>query len=78
MPVEKYRDLLQQPEGFGAFYRLHSARLLRFFARRVYDSQVAFDLTAESFAQAFLSRHRFRGRDEQQAGLDPTAALTLA
>ena len=68
MAGPKYRELLQRPEGFEAFYRLHSAALLRYFARRVYDPQVAFDLTAETFAQAFLSRHRFRGHDDQQAG----------
>lgn len=65
--TDSYRDILMRPEGFDAFYRAHNDDLLKFFARRVYDPQVAFDLTAETFAQALLSRHRFRGREEAQA-----------
>lgn len=36
--------------------------LLRFFARRVIDLQVATDLTSETFAAALSSRRRFRGK----------------
>ena len=47
-------------EQFVAFYDRHAPGLLAFFGRRTYDSQVAADLTAETFAQAFASRTRFR------------------
>ncbi len=47
------------PEEFVAFYDRHARRLLSFFARRTYDSQVAADLTAETFAQAFAGRSGF-------------------
>jgi RNA polymerase sigma factor (sigma-70 family) len=47
------------PEQFVAFYDRHVAGLLAFFGRRTYDSQVAADLTAETFAQAFAARKRF-------------------
>ena len=52
---------------FADFYRDHVEALLGFFARRVYDPQVALDLAAETFAQAFISRDRFRGSTEEQA-----------
>ena len=58
---------LREPESFGRFYESHSEGVLRFFARRVYDAQTAMDLTAETFAQAFLSRNRFRRGGEQEA-----------
>ena len=48
------------PEQFVAFYDRHAAGLLAFFGRRTYDAQVAADLTAETFAQAFAARLRFR------------------
>ena len=47
------------PEQFVAFYDRHVAGLLAFFGRRTYDSQVAADLTAETFAQVFAARKRF-------------------
>ena len=47
-------------DAFAAFYRRHENTLLRYFARQIYDPQLALDLTAESFAQAFMGRARFR------------------
>jgi RNA polymerase sigma-70 factor (ECF subfamily) len=55
---------LEQPEAFVAFYREHSQALLAFFARRTLDAEVAADLTAETFAEAYASRARFRERGE--------------
>jgi RNA polymerase sigma-70 factor (ECF subfamily) len=48
------------PEQFVTLYDRHASGLLAFFGRRTYDSQVAADLTAETFAQAFAARKRFR------------------
>lgn len=61
------RRSVREPELFADFYRDHVEALLGFFARRVYDPQVALDLAAETFAQAFISRDRFRGSTEEQA-----------
>lgn len=56
-----------QPSEFAAFYSAHSRRLLAFFARRTFDVEVARDLTAETFAQAFEHRRRFRGSSDAEA-----------
>lgn len=49
-----------EPEAFGAFYRRHVADVLAFFYRRTDDSQLAFDLTAETFARALEHAGSFR------------------
>ncbi|NLT06646.1 MAG: sigma-70 family RNA polymerase sigma factor [Solirubrobacterales bacterium] len=54
-------------ESFPDFYRRHSGALFVFFARRVIDVEVARDLTAETFAQAFEHRHRRHGRRDPDA-----------
>jgi RNA polymerase sigma-70 factor, ECF subfamily len=56
-----------QPSEFTAFYSAHSRRLLAFFVRRTFDVEVARDLTAETFAEAFEHRRRFRGSSEAEA-----------
>jgi RNA polymerase sigma-70 factor (ECF subfamily) len=48
-------------ELFVAFYDRHARGLLSYFIRRTYEAQVAADLTAETFAQAFAGRARFNG-----------------
>jgi RNA polymerase sigma factor (sigma-70 family) len=48
-------------------YGATAERLLRFFARRVLDAQVSVDLVAETFAQAYASRRRFRGESDAEA-----------
>jgi RNA polymerase sigma factor (sigma-70 family) len=51
-----------EPEAFGAFYERHAEVLLRYFAKRTLDPDVAAELTAETFAEAYASRRRFRDR----------------
>lgn len=41
---------------------------LTFFARRTFDVEAARDLMAETFAQAFQHRRRFRGSSDEEAG----------
>ena len=57
-------ELLQgsadDPELFGIFYDRHVSALLSFFYRRTASAQLAADLTSETFANAFLSRARYR------------------
>ncbi|MDQ8046412.1 MAG: RNA polymerase sigma factor [Patulibacter sp.] len=45
--------------AFGAFYRRHAPAVLSYFRRRVPEVEVAFDLTAETFAQALRSVPRY-------------------
>ncbi len=58
----------EDPEAFGAFYEQHAEPLLRFFARRTLDPEAAAELMAETFAEAFASRTRFRDRGQGAAG----------
>jgi RNA polymerase sigma-70 factor (ECF subfamily) len=48
------------PQAFGEFYDRHAADVLAYFQRRVACPHSAADLTAETFAAAFLSRRRYR------------------
>ena len=58
----------RRAEAFGTFYERHAERLLRFFARRTLDPEPAAELTAETFAEAFVCRRRFRPRGLGGAG----------
>lgn len=49
-----------EPEAFGVLFERHAESLLGYFARRTLDAEAAAELTAETFAQAFASRRRFR------------------
>ncbi len=48
--------------AFRALYDRYAARILRYHERRTSDADAAHDLTAETFAQAWLARTRFRDR----------------
>lgn len=54
-------------DEISSLYSGHAAELLRFFARRTLQPEVAVDLVAETFAQAFADRERFRGGGEREA-----------
>jgi RNA polymerase sigma factor (sigma-70 family) len=49
-----------EPGVFTELYRRHAEDLLRYFARRTLDPEAAAELTAETFAQAFVSRTTYR------------------
>lgn len=51
---------LRDPDAFRTLYDRYALRLHRYFARRTASADVAVDLTAETFAQAWISRRRFR------------------
>ena len=53
--------------SFEAFYRASAEKVLGFFMRRTLDAQLALDLTAETFAQAFQRRRSFRGHTLEEA-----------
>jgi RNA polymerase sigma-70 factor (ECF subfamily) len=46
-------------EAFAQFYRRHVAGVLAYFRRRTGDTELAADLTAETFAAALAGRRRF-------------------
>ena len=52
---------------FSDLYAANSRQLLVFFTRRTFDVEAARDLTAETFAQAFEHRRRFRGSTDAEA-----------
>ena len=58
----------EEPDAFGALYERHAEGLLGYFARRTFDPEAAAELVAETFAEAFASRRRFRDRGSGAAG----------
>ena len=58
---------LRTRAGFAEAYDRHARSILIFLARRTCDPETALDLTAETFAQAFASRRRFRGTTDEEA-----------
>ena len=56
-------------DAFAEVCRRHAAALEAWFIRRTADPGIAADLTAETFAQAWRSRERFR--DEAQGSAAP-------
>jgi RNA polymerase sigma-70 factor (ECF subfamily) len=48
------------PAAFRVLYDRWAMQLMTYFYRRTFDPEVAADLVAETFAVAYLRRHRFR------------------
>lgn len=63
--------VIADPDGFVPFYRQEAEAVLMFLTRRTLDGEVALDLTAETFAQAWRgwSRVREDSREEMRAWL---------
>jgi RNA polymerase sigma-70 factor (ECF subfamily) len=55
------------PDAFRAFYDRHARRIHGYLARRTGHADAAFDLTAETFARAWLTRERFRDEADGSA-----------
>jgi len=58
--AELLRAARADADAFGVVCRRHTPVLEAWFRRRTGDPAVAADLTAETLAQAWCSRHRFR------------------
>ena len=58
--AELVRAAAADPDSFRVLYDRYAVRLHAFFRRRTQSSDAALDLTAETFAQAWMSKHRFR------------------
>src|SRR5215207_11755658 len=54
--------------AFRSLYDRYAARVLRYHERRTHDADAAHDLTAETFAQAWLAHGRFRDEAGGSAG----------
>ena len=54
-------------DRLGDLFAAHGDALVGYFMRKTFDAETSFDLTAETFAEAVGSRHRFRGDVEEQA-----------
>jgi RNA polymerase sigma-70 factor (ECF subfamily) len=61
------RNAAREPAAFSHVYEAKGAEVLAFLVRRTFDVEVARDLTAETFAQAFEHRRRFRGNTDAEA-----------
>jgi RNA polymerase sigma-70 factor (ECF subfamily) len=56
----------EDPSTFAEVYVEYHEQVLRFFARRTFDPETAFDLMAETFAELFAHIDGFRGETEEQ------------
>lgn len=61
------RAARRDPEAFCRFYERHALRLRSWLRRETGSTEIANDLTAETFAQALVSLKRFKGREDDQA-----------
>jgi RNA polymerase sigma-70 factor (ECF subfamily) len=52
--------------AWDEFYGAYADPIFRFFLRRLFDPEVALDLTGETFAVCWRSRAQFRGTTEQE------------
>jgi DNA-directed RNA polymerase specialized sigma24 family protein len=65
--AELLKAARRDPEAFCAFYEQHAVRLRAWLRRECGSTEIATDLTAETFAQALVSLGRFRGTEDAQA-----------
>jgi len=72
-PAQMLRRSTSEPEVFAEFYKQHFERVLAYLARRVCDADLALELTAETFAQAYMARGRFRA--DRRAEVEELADL---
>jgi RNA polymerase sigma-70 factor (ECF subfamily) len=66
--AELIRAARDDAAAFRELYDRYAHRVYGFHVRRTRDADAAHDLTAETFAQAWLSRRRFRDRAGGSAG----------
>src|SRR5262245_58108987 len=66
--AELLRAARRDPAAFREVYDRHAESVYRFALRRTGDPDAAHDLTAETFARAWLQRKRFRDEASGLAG----------
>jgi RNA polymerase sigma factor (sigma-70 family) len=57
----------RDPDAFGELYERYAQAVNEYFVRRTRSRAAALDLTAETFAQAWLARARFRDQADGSA-----------
>lgn len=67
MLARSLRRSKSDPLAFSDFYRRTADGLLRDLTRRVFLPEVALDLMAETMAQAFIGRRKFKGSTDAEA-----------
>jgi RNA polymerase sigma-70 factor (ECF subfamily) len=67
MTESSLKHAKQDPRAFGEFYREHATAVTRYFMRRIANAEASLDLAAETFAEAYVGRRRFRGVTEEEA-----------
>jgi DNA-directed RNA polymerase specialized sigma24 family protein len=68
-PFDRRRSPGNGLTDFSSFYAANAERVLLFLSRRCLDPAVALDLMAETFAQAYASRGRYRGRSDERRAI---------
>lgn len=58
--IENFKD---DPKVFERIYSFYYEMILRYLAKRTMSSELAYDLTADTFVKAFESFHKFKYRD---------------
>lgn len=68
------------PDTFAAFYDRYCEAVLRYFAGRLLEVEIALDLMSETFAKALRQRLQFRGatQSEERAWLFAIAGSELS
>jgi RNA polymerase sigma-70 factor, ECF subfamily len=61
-------DARHDPDAFHLFYERYATRVCGYFGRRTRDREASLDLTAETFARAWLGRAAFRDLAGGSAG----------
>lgn len=63
--IELIRAARREPAAFEALFERHAMALRQWLFAQTGDASVSHDLLAETFAQAWRDRRRFRGEDER-------------
>lgn len=66
--LELLKTTDREPAAFGVLYERHVHAVLRFLYRRTVDPHLAADLTAETFAAAYIGRRKYRPRGSSVEG----------
>ena len=64
--VQALRASAEDPDAFGAIFDSEFERLLSRAVRQVFDSEIAVDIAAETLAEAFVNKDRFRGKTDRE------------
>lgn len=67
MPFRRSPRFVVDADRLAELFDAYAGEMTGYFARRVGSPEVAVDLTAETFAQAFAARKSFRGTVEDEA-----------